>query len=111
MYSSEVQQPTPAITDTDHPQHGTYAGLNQPSRSTPVATDQKVGGSSPSERATVSSGQGHLLVSERVAFTLVTGRFSRNLSQLLDDAVNPGQRPATLPQVVVARVDVGLHVK
>jgi hypothetical protein len=50
-YSSKVQQPALAIADIDHPNMRSTLDFDQPSRSAPVATDQKVGGSSPSERA------------------------------------------------------------
>ena len=44
-----------------------------------------------------------------MAFTLVRGRVSHNLSQDLDNTVDLGERLTALLQVVVTRVDVGLH--
>jgi hypothetical protein len=68
-----------------------------------ISTDQKVGGSSPSERAMypqVRVMRG--LVRDRPGYGLEAG-----LPQLLSDLVNPGQRGPPLVQIVVAGVHVG----
>jgi hypothetical protein len=44
-----------------------------------------------------------------MAFSLVWGRVSHNLSHHLNDAVDLGERLTALLQIVVARVDIGLH--
>jgi hypothetical protein len=60
-YSSEVQQPWRIQVDAGG-RVGTSDLLKQlVRRRLPVATDQKVGGSSPSERATETPGQRHIL--------------------------------------------------
>src|SRR3984957_18424202 len=56
----------------------------------------------------VSAGQGHLLECERWPCCL-WGRISHNLSRDLDDVMDLGQRLTALLQVVVGRVNVGLH--
>src|SRR5215469_10686793 len=77
------------------------------SSSVPVATDQKVGGSSPSERATSSQARVHFIQREKPYQLLPRGRASHNLSQLLNNLVDAGQRLAALFQVIGARVDAG----
>ena len=44
-----------------------------------------------------------------MAFTLTAARISHNFSQGLGGAVDLGERLAALLQVLIARVDVGLH--
>ena len=44
-----------------------------------------------------------------MASSYVWGHISHNFSQLLGDLVDAGKRPGDLPQVLVARVDIGLH--
>jgi len=60
-HSSGVQQPMRATAILGRYQHTRWAAPLTANRSAPVATDQKVGGSSPSERATISAGQGLIL--------------------------------------------------
>ena len=72
------------------------------------STDQKVGGSSPSERADVFAGQSLIRRGSQEAESLSRGLTSHNFSQALSDLVNPGQRGLASLQVFLARVDVGL---
>jgi hypothetical protein len=66
-----------------------------------LTTDQKVGGSSPSECTTISAGQGHHLRCERVALTLARSLVPHKLSRVLGDTVDLGQCRTALLQVVV----------
>jgi hypothetical protein len=72
-----------------------------------LATDQKAGGSSPSERATSSQVSGHSSVVRGGPFGCQKAWPLTISHSSLGDLVNAGQRAAALVQVGIARVHVG----
>ena len=76
----------------------------------PTPTDQKVGGSSPSKRATYPQVRGHLLSRGRRPAGFLSGRASHNFSRDLAQTMDFGQRLAALLQVLGAGMDIGLLV-
>src|SRR6516225_5898779 len=97
VHSSEVQQPTPAITPSTTLNMRPALDFSQSGRSMPVATDLKAGGSSPSERARKLLGQrpdaSPAVYASITWLDLRTGATDSGIGAILDD------RAATAPTV------------